>query len=350
MRARRVSVDEADVRRGRSPGARGAVAPWVALQSAAGNAALATLAQAGERRTAERGPSGSAQVQRAIEHGRLNIVGEQHTESEQQPRRDREKAFAREQGFEYWTEAEFHFTLDGRVTPGDSLAHRVLQSASFLAVDLESLVRVVALTRTVVAGGRPEDVEKRRKKLLERTDDLQRETRQLDLAARELDGSGTDDVLVDAATDLADSLHASIRRYHHELEDLADEDERGRGTGLDGTAQELATRLPDLRSDVASLLRAQGYDERTIAAGHERPESVVDRHIVAERSLHMLLAGNHAAHQRVGLWKVGDEHVRDMQGQETTSFALTTRDEFEPVFTAWLEASGHGRGDGGTRA
>jgi hypothetical protein len=325
------------------------------LQRAVGNAALCGVLRAAEcERAPAAAPGAGPLVQRAVERARFNVVGEQHDESEKAPRRALEKEMAAQLGLAYWTENAFEVDVGARPVFGASLWHLVLQSAAFIAADLESLARAVTLTRRLVTG---EDgaahVDHRRETLETRLQQLDAEAAQLRIAARRLDPTGEADDLVDAVSEISVYLRAVVPDYRDELEDLADVAADARCGALADLVEALETSVGFWRSQVVAILRSHGYDPEVIGPGEHglSAEALVEQHIVRERSMHMYLAAESAAAAgRTGMWKVGDEHVSDMTGQPGTSFTLTGRSEFDDVYSAWLAGrdprgvgtSGHG--------
>lgn len=295
-------------------------------------------------------PGDGRPVQRAVERARLNVVGEEHDESEKAPRRGFERKMAAQLDLAYWTEGDFQVDLGAGSTFGDSLAHLVLQSAAFAAADLESLARFLALTRALYSDdGEPEKVESRRVQLSTRLEELKSEAIQLGIAADRLESTGESEDLVDAASGISVYLRNAVPDYLDDIADLAHVAADARRGELLALVGRLEGSLGAWRSRFASILRSHGYDLAMFATGDGvlSAEALVEQNIVHERSLHMYLAAEHAATAgRVGMWKVGDEHVSDMRGQPGMPFALTDRKEFNDAYSAWLATSQRAGGAG----
>jgi hypothetical protein len=297
-------------------------------------------------------------IQRRIEPNKLNIVGENHPESE--PRRADEKKMILEQ-FQlprYWAENELSFTdaTEGRANTkyGDSLTHLVLQSLSFFASDVASLERRVKPAIELLAD--PEQdvhwvITTLVQPLTVRIGETVDEVVQLSRAVRKLEDSGSTDVkLIVQVGDNATYLRGELTRYLYAIEDYLDEIEGAThppAAPIAKILKRLNTSIGAWNSGLAQLLKDQGYDLTKFAPtapGERSALDQVEKHIVGERSLHMYIMAEEAAEKAhlTGVWKIGDEHVDDMQhvqGQQSPHVALTSRAEFDTAYKAWKKST-----------
>lgn len=327
-------------RTGREPGAQapppGPVVPSspVAVGPVAGPAAASPPPSAA-----------SPTVQRELEPGKLNIVGEIHEESD--PRRDREEAML--QGFgPYWMEFEFKHTTDSGTRHGDPLDLSALQRMAFLAHTLAILGEQVRIALLKLKGARASEVP---------TNDLP-EIRTMMTSIIELQ-------IVELVNDLnnwratkpkpkdANFIHEGFALCVNMGKAFAayvgifqrEETKRGKPAASLNTFNR---GIVAWKKWVAELLLSQDYDVGDPSGAKQDPYSGsqgVVQQLTGERSLAMYMTAEEAVEKKSlkGVWKVGETHVQDMtkklQGRPSARIAITTRAEFNEAYQAWLQGS-----------
>jgi hypothetical protein len=337
----------------------------LALQRAVGNGATAQLIA---RHPGSGTPLTTATIQRKVEAGKLNIVGEYHDESDD--RRQAEKEMLKSFG-PYWGENEFTYKVGDQTRHGDSLEQLVIHSLIILSSAFESLESwtksaVEALADNVSTV--QEIVDNDVKTIKKRIDKALEETEQLKLALRELSRSQLPDAkLIEGAQNLWRSFFKGLIDYSVDIPaaELKQRPiENAKRKGIKGPEQEqqpvprtlqtLLTRAGAWRQDLAGLLATHGYDLNAFTPSPDKKKSAhaqMEKQIVGERSLHMWMSAVEAAEQAhvTGVWKVGTEHVDDLKGQTHGGVTLTTSEAFTKDYEAWEATNKAGAtGAGGT--
>lgn len=332
----------------------------IMLQRTTGNRAVSQLL-AGHPGAPGQPPATT--IQRRIEPNKLNLVGENHDESGDRRADEKTMVLDHLQFPHYWEENEFSFmeaTEGGAQTKhGDSLTLLVLQSLSFVAIDVKHLGQEVTWALEDLADPEMEVQEVIKttvQPLQDSIGDTVDEVEQLQLAVYELVASGsTDDDLIVEADEVQAYLKEGLDGYLDEIEGYLDEI-----AGLDqAPAAPIAEILGRFNASIgmwngglAQLLKDQGYDGTKLAPtapGERSAEEQLRKQIAGERSLHMYVMAEEAADQAhiTGVWKIGNEHVEDMehlQGPTSPHVAITSRGEFNTAYEAWKKPKAEGQG------
>lgn len=267
----------------------------------------------------ESAPLGTAPAQRKpLDPNRLNVAGEEHDKSDL--RRDQERAFAQKRlGTQnYWTEGEFVNAQTGE--PADPLALRFLHIAQFGLAGMQPAATIT------------------------------RETHLNDLHYGE---TGTIKVVSDAlelfyAADFVEyagampggpilrQLALALQLSHREALQACTTIANTvagitRAATTDGTIDLTAVEVQvdqseELQSALDTLIEKCASISRHLAAINQGFK-LVGRNLREERSSHMHSAANGRAGEH-GLWKIGDEHVNDLDKLKDRRYNLLTKQEF----------------------
>jgi hypothetical protein len=301
------------------------VARMVALQRSAGNRAVSAM-------VARQAPP----VQRLVEPGKFNIVGEVHDESKL--RRQDERAMAEDLGFpreSYWEEYEFQYERAGKVRPGDDPRLRTLDAAAEVAFRLRSADTYCSWTLAILT-----DVQIDYTVLKEYVKGLRKRLfltlkHGLELKVESLKVSLTDErnrSLRTAAGKLVHGIAAGAPEYRRQLREDARLVTTAPST-LQSTLTDLQKRIDIWKTYLALIFQEQGY-------GDDLPESSLNfetelEKVTVDRSSHMYKVAKAAATKggMTGVWKVGDRHLKDMGGLvKHDRVVLTSRDQFNEQY------------------
>ena len=226
------------------------------LQRAVGNRATAHLIA---RHPAIGAPLATATIQREVEAGKLNIVGELHTKSAD--RRADEKEMLKSFG-PYWEEDEFTYRVGDETKHGDNLERLVIQSLMFLYTDIQFLE-----SRVKGAGQGPADDlstvqqidNSDVQKIKERIVNALEETTQLKRALDRLNRSESpDEDLLKEASEKWMYLEQSLEEYKDDIEDAEQKQE-----DMPQTLAELHVSAGVWKDGIRQLLATHGYDLNT---------------------------------------------------------------------------------------
>ena len=275
-------------------------------------------------------PGAEGTIQRKIEKGKLNVVGETHSQSE--PRRDREKAMLKA-WYElperlYWTEDEF----EGANGYGDRPHYIAVQFGVYI-------LHYSALLQETIQG----EVARQKVQPL---------------------SFGWDEVTREPVRRLAAKLAGALDAFVEECEKGRDPETRSiielarrirtefpgdyPGAAVYGAYDDLQGVPPERRYKQLAVLdqqltKLQKLFWPLLVGNFDLPrESIVETFkkmgdFVSEtRSGHMLQAAERSG--KIGVWKVGEDHLKDMMikfGGGTDQTKLTSRAEFNRVFDEW---------------
>lgn len=128
----------------------------------------------------------------------------------------------------------------------------------------------------------------------------------------------------------------SLEEYKDDIEDAEQKQE-----DMPRTLADLHVSAGVWRDGIEQLLATHGYDLNTYTPSPDGKNPAIDqakKQVVGERSLHMWVSAIEAAEQGhvMGVWMVGDEHVRDdMRGETHPGVTLTTHEAFTKDYNAW---------------
>lgn len=300
-------------------------------------------------------------IQRKIESDKLNIVGENHAESNR--RRDSEKAMMKERSLVYWREGEFTYKTDGTTKHGDSLSLRVLQAIPAFSIksleqhilsEAEQIRSAVELGQAVNIPGVINTLKVGTNVIAGLFQELQKALLQLESSKRS--APSEDSTFLIQAVDLYSYL--GIGFTHHKEAVLGAE--QAQPDTIYETLISLGTRLGNWSTHIAEFFKTQGYDLEELApTSPEEPsvEAQLYEQISGERSSHMYMMAEEAAEKEgvKGVWKVGDHHVRDIRNAEeeqSPRVTLTSKEEFNQDYNSWEKSkkpmTGHSLGTDGT--
>lgn len=238
----------------------------------------------------------SIPIQAKLVPNALNVVGEDHVESE--ALRKSEKKFTKDvlQSSDYWAEDEFrlgayklsHFFTDSREVV-DPFELRVLQSLNFLKDEL------------------------RKKKSTYLS--AQEWKKQLTIYCSNLEGK-TDGV----------ELNENRKNYYKN---------EFKKTVKSWDKMQDQEVINDINSVLSTLIPAVGKS-RKIAEQRINTGKKVSN----ERSIAMHEGANQEAGSKKGVWKVGDSHAKDMLTMDDRKYELTLQDDFQQYLKVYLSASG----------
>jgi hypothetical protein len=242
-------------------------------------------------------------AQREIKPGVLNVAGEEHRESDK--RRDAEKAFQQEKcPGEYWNEHAFRTTFKGNNVSGDP--GMLMALGAIFHVDEIGLGTVpvpreivrhtekwLTTMETAVAWGN------REAELGMVSEPAQGKTIGTLLPALRTQWEVLRDLLTAAATtsENAGEVRERIKRFNKQL----------------------------------NLCKA-----RVQKHGKWESHDAASAAISAGRSIKMHDAAQQESGQKVGIWKIGESHVRDIQDLER-DYNLVTRTEFNSQYDEWAK-------------
>jgi hypothetical protein len=288
-------------------------------------------------------------MQRQIEPNKLNLVGEDHPESALRRADEKKMVFERFQLPRYWEENGFSFKVGEDTKHGDSLTHLALQSLSFVALEVKSLERQVKSVVGLQANHETVVHEAIKTYVPPLIEDTVREVEELAQAVKHLEASGSEDYeLIDQADELGiflwDELTDYLLQIEHYLNEIEDAP-HAQAAPIEEILARLSASIGVWNDRIAKLLKGQGYDLDSkvfapTSPGEPTAEARAEKHIVGERSLHMYAMAEEAAEKAriTGVWKIGDEHVEDMQhvqGPQSPHVAITSRAEFNTAYEAW---------------
>lgn len=279
----------------------------------------------GAYRSGSRGkPHGEGRIQRKIEPGKMNVVGEQHEESNS--RRLSEKKMLLDTyaipSSKYRTEQEYKDTLLGYTEYGDPKRHRVITRILRSQQELNAAQGI--LKEGIADKKQYEILEMHLKMVLASLHQVELEVNVED-ASEQIPGSWKG--LPEAAKncqELGGMLEYSMLGLKTTLssDDSAHfEDRVEKEFALKGYIDRMDQMLSLTRK---TLLDTTETKEKDIAG------------LSTLRSRHMLLAA--ATSEEEVVWKVGDEHVQDMKqmkDKSTGHVALTDRVEFNAEMARW---------------
>ncbi len=301
---------------------------WLVLQHTVGNHAVGQLV----RSWSTSDGAVHRPIQRVIETGKLNIVGEQHDQSE--PRRDREQKMLQAvynfTSNQYWTESEFSF--GNPVTYGDSPALRMAASAA------ELLRRTSRLSGTVESDRNaqfPEDLEERDcqdviKKLVTMLEEL--EEFEIDLESHSRSAEHVNDpFLKQEGARYVQKLRRALKESIDKLKGTA---AQFKPSQYVDNLDDLSVTLKLLDVHISRFLRMADYPVSATQRGEEIGEKTT-----VDRSMHMLKAAQKAANQKLtGVWKIGERHVADLLAASKVTFdpvTVTTKEDFNTEFASY---------------
>lgn len=315
-------------------------------------------------------PAGNVLQRAALVKNRLNVVGEEHGESD--ARRDMEKAFTtKETGSQsYWREGEFK-RGDGEF--GDPPGMRFLQfwgfaEAAGLSNHLTNGNCNLGTVKTQLEAARGQlygtEVIKgidmlsnhilfkswKRELRYIRPDEAYGDDARAIGTLLEQHGTPNDRPVLDMVNNLQPMVTAYYQNLHPEWRDedsdLSDEDEPLVGNDEDdgivlqpqgiNTEQDLDRELNLILVHALGLLQAlQAYD-----ALKARYNITGSQNIIERRSRGMDAAAN-GDYNTPGVWKIGDAHRRDMQGFNTRKrYNLLSRNEFNTLLIGFERKAG----------
>lgn len=299
-------------------------------------------------------------IMRRIEQGKLNVVGETHKDSE--PRRPAEKEMLTARyGFspaQYWAEDDFKVGEQF----GDSPRLLYAQSAAFLHKNLASTeASLTNLLKQLADPKVGQDTVLGYADLIRYyLQDIRDEDEQLRLAARrvaDLAGPGEEAEEANLAAESSNIMQGYVEFHLEQLAVYPAPQVAAPSTAAPapaaaatpGTAppgpdfrsellQDLTKLFADLKNwqkEVGQLLTSLGYQPA------ESPEALRTK-IREDRSEHMRTSAEAAAGQSiVGVWKVGDNHISDMQKGKPAAgnVTLTPKAEFDQEYEAWAKSA-----------
>jgi hypothetical protein len=319
---------------------------WLELQRSLGNQAVCRLVEA------SRGQPRS--VQREVEAGKLNVVGETHPDlDDEEERRDAEKKALVGRGLieegQYWTEDEFTYGQDEAL--GDSPELRALQSAVGLYRNLDIAQKTLDVAKDAVED---EDVADPRTELEALVDELDGFGGKDGEAARFLrelrtvlkvqpDPDRLDDAIADlnelAKAALSETLKfdgfatradALITAY-----ELAEhQSTTAQAKTREQADQDTAALVTDVEKSIAAAQKALDLALKGADSDYDINElGALDKKLTTRRSDQMHKAAEQAADEKkTGVWKVGQRHVDDLEKEDKRSYTLTTEAKFNTDF------------------
>jgi hypothetical protein len=258
-------------------------------------------------------------IQRKIEKGKLNLVGEKHSESDL--RRDNEK-YMLERDYEfnqrtqYWQEGDFRGRKERY---GDSPNYRVLQSAAVLLQSVRVFRECVG--RIIDVG----DVERLKAAGVLKTVPITEMRTPYDRFKSSVEfcvsQEEEDKELTAEANDIVAFLGDDLDNIQKEgdLQDL-------QAGELKGALNDLSKKASEWQTWTELLLRRYNFDPKN------GPQKIIES-VSLERSRFMLEVAKDSP--QTGVWKVGEDHMKDMKkllSDGTDNPTLTTREEFNKQY------------------
>ncbi|HUQ59072.1 hypothetical protein [Lentzea sp.] len=283
--------------------------------------------------------AGNQAVQRAVTEGKFNIVGEHHDKTDL--REPSERDFAKQLGLDYWREREFEF----QDQPGDPPMWRALQKAAFLgawarcaSVPLKSAIEALSSDPIDVAVVRAD----LRSVLKHLPADAYLFATGMYFDAR---SKGVPEALAEACSPLAreanavNPLRQIVGIQCSVLEEATTITKSG---ALVATLNSMSDHFTSMIELAKGILNEAGFNE--VYDDDLDDERLMWHELIAtvslERSEEMLTNANNAAEASVtGMWKVGDDHIREMRGLASRlrpgdNVELTDRKEFNAQLKA----------------
>ena len=231
-----------------------------------------------------------------LESNMLNVVGEQHDESDSRREIEKNYAFDRFGKNNYWLEYQFR-TKDGSY--GDSPALRYIQAFHDLRLIMSDLFQGAYNNMTFAQGAF---------KLARRF------YKELKIGTKKFKNDLISELKIDPSifiNPLVEDMFYIVKQLH---------DAKKYNTPLSAPLKVLESHYIFSADQIEILLNQQGKDSNSLNF---------------ERSIRMHKTANHAASEGIhGIWKIGDSHVTEIKGlNEPISYNLLEKKDFDKYFS-----------------
>lgn len=257
--------------------------------------------------------------------GRLNLVGEFHSESDARRGAERQFCLAKVQSSNYWVEHEFPDVYEGdlanfpQAEGADLMEYRAAHGVALAIKKFEKLGEDAIAVSTTPVGSAAQAVGEfhgKVKEVVEFALNVKKRSRP----------TGEVNAAVQA---VYDAVVNACRTYNTAVGGAPPNRQLEAVLALAGSRDAVRDRLP-------ALARAVGA-----TPANDRDAAELAQYMRKQRSAFMGVGAEHAG--LVGVWKVGNGHVTDLQDGTSKvglrKVNLVTRDEFNQEFDAWRGGS-----------